>query len=86
MNVNPTAGYPHWRSPTQSGSTYRSRISSGSTAIAGPIVAVLRLVRQWRRRARDRALLAQFDSRMLRDLGITRADVVREINRPFWRE
>jgi len=46
----------------------------------------VRLIRLWRQRARDRALLARFDGRMLRDIGLTPADVMREINRPFWRE
>ena len=86
MNVNPTADNPHWRSPVHPGLTYRGRIPHGSTAIAEHIAATLRLVRLWRQRARDRALLARFDSRMLRDIGITPADVMREINRPFWRE
>jgi uncharacterized protein YjiS (DUF1127 family) len=51
--------------------------------MVGRVVAVLRL---WRRCARERALLAEFDDRMLRDLGISRLDVTREINKPFWRE
>jgi uncharacterized protein YjiS (DUF1127 family) len=47
------------------------------------VVAVLR---EWRRRSRDRAALAGFDDRMLRDIGVTRADVLVEINKPFWRK
>jgi uncharacterized protein YjiS (DUF1127 family) len=43
-------------------------------------------VRRWRQRARDRTALARLDSRMLRDIGLTPSDVMREINRPFWRE
>lgn len=39
----------------------------------------------WRRR-RSRMLLAQFDDRMLKDIGLTRADAQREANRPFWVE
>ena len=45
----------------------------------------LATLREWRRRSRDRAELARFDERMLRDIGVTRADVWREINKPFWR-
>ena len=71
-NANFTVGYP-LRSP-------------GSAGIAGGVAAALRLVRLWRRRARDRALLAAFDNRMLRDVGVTRAEVTREIDKPFWRE
>jgi uncharacterized protein YjiS (DUF1127 family) len=42
--------------------------------------------REWRRRSRDRARLAALDDRMLRDIGITRADVEYLSNKPFWRE
>ncbi len=43
------------------------------------------VVREWHRRSRDRAKLAMLDDRMLRDIGLTRCDVWREINKPFWR-
>jgi uncharacterized protein YjiS (DUF1127 family) len=42
-------------------------------------------LREWRRRSRDRAELARFDERMLRDIGVTPGDVLQEINKPFWR-
>ena len=41
---------------------------------------------EWQRRRRDRAVLASFDDRMLRDIGVTRVDVLVEINKPFWRK
>ena len=47
------------------------------------IVATLR---EWRQRSRERAQLAALDDRMLRDIGVTRCDVWREINKPFWRK
>lgn len=46
---------------------------------------VIAMLRDWRRRSRERNQLASFDDRMLRDIGLTRADVYREINKPFWR-
>ena len=51
-------------------------------SIGGRIVATLG---EWRRRARDRAQLATFDDRMLRDIGLTRADAEFLSNKPFWR-
>jgi uncharacterized protein YjiS (DUF1127 family) len=51
-------------------------------AVFGRAVAVLR---EWRQRSRERAQLATLDERMLRDIGISRGDVLREINKPFWR-
>jgi uncharacterized protein YjiS (DUF1127 family) len=47
---------------------------------------ILAVLHQWRRISRDRAELARFDERMLRDIGVTRVDVWREINKPFWRK
>jgi uncharacterized protein YjiS (DUF1127 family) len=44
------------------------------------------MVREWHRRSRDRAQLAMLDDRMLRDIGVTRADVWNECNKPFWRQ
>jgi uncharacterized protein YjiS (DUF1127 family) len=85
-NASPTAGYPCWGSPAQALSPYRSGISHGLAGILGRWPPYLRLAGLWRQRARDRALLAQFDDRMLPDIGLTHADVVREINRQFWRE
>jgi uncharacterized protein YjiS (DUF1127 family) len=43
-------------------------------------------LREWRRRARDRAELAALDDRMLADIGISRADAEFLANKPFWRE
>ena len=51
--------------------------------LAGRVLATFR---EWRRRAHGRAELARFDDRMLRDIGITRADAEFLINKPFWRE
>jgi uncharacterized protein YjiS (DUF1127 family) len=47
---------------------------------------VLARLREWRRRACDRAQLARLDDRMLRDIGLTRADAEFLSNKPFWRE
>jgi uncharacterized protein YjiS (DUF1127 family) len=44
------------------------------------------LLREWHRRSRDRAALASFDDRLLRDIGVSRIDVLVEINKPFWRQ
>lgn len=43
-------------------------------------------VRLWRQRKRTRQLLAAFDDRMLKDIGITRCELQREITKPFWRQ
>ena len=51
-------------------------------SISGRLVATLR---EWRRRARDRGQLARLDDRMLRDIGLTRADAEFLSSKPFWR-
>ena len=38
----------------------------------------------WQERAKQRRALAQLDARMLKDLGLSRADVEREVRKPFW--
>jgi uncharacterized protein YjiS (DUF1127 family) len=39
----------------------------------------------WRERSRQRAMLAELDGHLLRDLGISAADAQREWEKPFWR-
>jgi uncharacterized protein YjiS (DUF1127 family) len=39
----------------------------------------------WQERAAQRHALATLDARMLRDIGLSRADVQREAAKPFWR-
>ena len=67
------------------------------TEVLPRLLALLRLLRQacgraggvigeWRSRSRDRAKLAMLDDRMLRDIGVTRADVMYECDKPFWRK
>jgi uncharacterized protein YjiS (DUF1127 family) len=47
--------------------------------------AVDQILRQWRRRSRERAALAGLNDRELRDIGVTKHDARREIEKPFWR-
>jgi uncharacterized protein YjiS (DUF1127 family) len=41
-------------------------------------------VSDWRERTRQRYTLARLDDRLLRDMGLTRADVDQEVSKPFW--
>jgi uncharacterized protein YjiS (DUF1127 family) len=52
------------------------------------VVNVARLVemmQEWRDRSRQRRHLASMDHHMLRDIGLSLADVERETHKPFWR-
>lgn len=40
----------------------------------------------WHERAAGRRQLLTLDDRMLRDIGISRADAVNEAGKPFWRK
>lgn len=42
-------------------------------------------VAAWQERARMRRGLAAMDDRLLRDIGLTRAQAHREYDKPFWR-
>ena len=47
---------------------------------------VLGTLRQWRRRSREREQISRMDERMLKDIGITRAEALRLSSKPFWTE
>jgi uncharacterized protein YjiS (DUF1127 family) len=47
--------------------------------------ALLKAVAVWRERARQRRQLAAMDDYLLKDIGLTRADVDHEAGKPFWR-
>lgn len=49
-------------------------------------MGLLALVYTWRRRAEEKAQLAQFDAREMQDVGLTEADRVGILNTPLWRE
>ena len=52
-------------------------------ALSGQILATLK---EWRHRSHARIELAKLDDRMLRDIGVNRAEIWREVNKPFWRK
>jgi uncharacterized protein YjiS (DUF1127 family) len=43
-----------------------------------------RLARSWQERSRQRHDLEYLSDHMLRDIGLTRADVLAEVTKPFW--
>ena len=51
----------------------------------GIAATLFEYVATWQDRRRQRHALARLDDRMLRDIGVTRCDVWREVNKPFWR-
>ena len=47
---------------------------------------VLRALVTWSARSRQRRALAGLDDAMLKDIGLSRADIAFEAAKPFWRE
>jgi uncharacterized protein YjiS (DUF1127 family) len=52
---------------------------------AGSVQRLVTLLLTWQQRARDRRQLESLSDHMLRDIGLTRADVFAEASKPFWR-
>ncbi|HSU05554.1 MAG TPA: DUF1127 domain-containing protein [Acetobacteraceae bacterium] len=48
--------------------------------------SLMALIRAAWRRRHSRSCLAHFDDRMLKDIGLTRADAELELSKPFWRD
>ena len=63
----------------------RSRAAMPPPAPRGAFVFALRWVVQARRRARENEELAQLDDRLLRDIGVTRAEFAGARDTPWWR-
>jgi uncharacterized protein YjiS (DUF1127 family) len=63
----------------------RSRLRRLRRTLLSSPSFVLRTVRLWSEQARTRKELAELPDRILQDVGLTRADVVTETDKPFWR-
>ena len=67
----------------------RATAGSADRLAAGLRVALSRAtltLLRWQELARQRRALAALSDQMLKDLGLTRADALREAGRPFWDE
>jgi uncharacterized protein YjiS (DUF1127 family) len=50
----------------------------------GRVQRAVQLLLIWRERAQQRRQLERLNDHMLRDIGLTRADVLAEASKPFW--
>lgn len=48
------------------------------------VVRAVGLVLTWQQRARERRQLASMDEYGLKDIGLTKVDIMREADKPFW--
>lgn len=66
----------------------RASASEGrvSAAIGSRAASLLRHFLTWLERIRQRRALLALDDWVLKDIGLSRADVMRESDKPFWRD
>jgi uncharacterized protein YjiS (DUF1127 family) len=65
----------------------RRPVARSTERVAGDrLVQAYEQVLSWLERVHQRRHLAQLSDHMLKDIGLTRADVEAEILKPFWRE
>jgi uncharacterized protein YjiS (DUF1127 family) len=60
------------------------RSAHGASGTAGLVAGAAAALRAWWRNRQERRALAGLDDNLLRDVGLTRADVDGEYDRPFW--
>lgn len=61
-----------------------ARMTDLATLVWNDAKALVNHLVTWQIRARERKHLASLDERMLRDVGLSRADIARESSKPFW--
>lgn len=65
--------------------SYHVYKSSGHKAAAAPLwKRAVQRVLHWHELARQRRELATMSDEALKDIGLTRADIQQEVERPFW--
>jgi uncharacterized protein YjiS (DUF1127 family) len=65
--------------------SYEHAAGYAAHGVGGRLWMFVERILVWQDRARSRHALQQLDDRMLRDIGVTRADVERQCAKPFWR-
>ena len=60
------------------------RVAVRQQVPAGRLTPLVALLRGWIKRVRDRRELAELNDEQLRDVGLNRLMVRREIEKPFW--
>lgn len=58
----------------------------GSATGRSGTASLLRYILTWAERARQRRALQALDEWVLKDIGLSRADVMHEYDKPFWQE
>ena len=64
---------------------FASHNVAGPRGLGRVLTNLLTRFSEWQERAEQRHHLAGMDERMLKDIGVTQVDAVREATKPFWR-
>ena len=62
-----------------------SKVYFVTTKVESVFSGMNNLIKTWVRNSRGRRELASLNHHMLRDIGLTEADVIVEVRKPFWR-
>ncbi len=73
------------RRPLAGAWTASRRLFSPLDAVKRGIVATVQILFVWSERHRQRHALEGLDDRMLKDIGLSRADAANEFSKSFWR-
>jgi uncharacterized protein YjiS (DUF1127 family) len=63
-----------------------SALRRGAHAADAVLTAIFDVLLRWQDRIRQRYDLAELRDAALKDIGLSRADVEREVRKPFWRQ
>lgn len=58
---------------------------AAAAKVSAALLSLFDRIATWQERAQARRRLGQLDDWMLKDVGLSRADVAREMGKPFWR-
>ncbi|MFA5122148.1 DUF1127 domain-containing protein [Zavarzinia sp.] len=59
--------------------------ANGRATVWGLVAKAMMTLLTWQRRLAERHHIREMDDRMLRDIGLSRADIEGEATKPFWR-
>ncbi len=71
--------------PGRSRAPLRPSRATHERRFTGWLVNALGILLVWQERASERYRLANLEAHQLEDMGLTRADVIAECSKPFWR-
>lgn len=64
--------------------SWQSWLSDGKNLIVLELAHAMAQLRVWKQRVQARRQLAEMDERLLRDIGLSAEQALREAGKPFW--